>query len=130
MVNDSISALITEIKNSNRAGKEAILFPYSKLNLAVAELLLKKGFLRSVSKRGKKTGKFIELGLAYEEGRSKVSDVKRISKLSRRVYYGVSDIRPVMNGFGVLAISTTKGIMTGEEAKKNRVGGEALFEIW
>jgi small subunit ribosomal protein S8 len=131
MVNDSISALITELKNAGRARQKAVFFPYSKLILAVAELLVKKGFILSVERRGKKFYRSIECEIAYtEDGRPKLTDFKRISKPGQRIYLKAREIRPVMDGIGLLVISTNKGVMSGEEAKQRGVGGEALFTVW
>jgi len=131
MVRDTIADLLTSIKNAGAVGKELVSFPYSKFHLAVAEVLLREGYLASVAKRGKKMNKAIEIKLAFNEaGKPKVKGVRRISRLSRRVYYKVSDIRPVRYGAGTLVLSTTKGILSGKEARRLRLGGEALFEIW
>ena len=111
-------------------GKDFVSVPHSKLRLSIAQALLKNGYVVSVAEKGKKTKKTIEIGVAYKDGKPKMKEVKRISKLSRRIYYGYRDIRPIRNGFGVLMLSTPKGILTGDEARKENVGGEALFKIW
>jgi small subunit ribosomal protein S8 len=129
-MNDKIADMLIRIKNAGVAGKESTMIPHSNLRLSIAEALLKRGYITSVAKKGKKTKKTIEIGIAYKEGCPKVKEVERISKLSRRVYYGFRDIRPINNGFGLLMLSTPKGILSGEEAKKENVGGEALFKIW
>ncbi len=72
----------------------------------------------------------LTIPLSYKNGRPTITGVKRISKLSRRTYMGVRDVRPVRHGHGLLVLSTPKGIMTGAQARAARVGGEALFEIW
>ena len=88
-------------------------------------------YVENVETQGHGTKKQIILTLAYNEnGKHKVHDVKRISKPGRRVYVGVQDIRPIRNNHGTLFLSTPKGILTGEEARKGHVGGEALFSIW
>lgn len=129
-MNDKVADMLIRIKNAGDAGKESTLIPHSKLRLSIAEALLKHGYIVSVSKKGKKTKKAIEVGIAYTDGKPRVSEVKRISKLSKRVYYGFRDIKPVKNGYGILILSTPKGILSGDEAKKENVGGEALFKIW
>ena len=87
-------------------------------------------YISSFGKKGKKIAKFIDVGLIYENGRSRVSGVDRISKTSKRIYMQSKDIRPVKNGYGLLVLSTPKGIVTGKFAKENNLGGEALFKIW
>jgi len=127
---DHIADMIIRIKNGGQAGLSSVLVPYSRVKLAVAQVLLKENYIKAISKKGKKGAKFIEIGLLYENGSSKIRGVKRVSKLSRRVYRGVKAIKPVKQGFGHLILSTPKGILTNIEAKKEKVGGEALFQIW
>ena len=130
-MNDPISDLIIRIKNTSMAGKDSASIPHSKLKLAVAEILKREGYIKSVSSKGKDTHKTIEIGILYDENHTpKVKGVSRVSKLSKRVYMGVKDIRPVKYGYGLLLLSTPKGILTDKEARKENVGGEALFKIW
>lgn len=130
MVSDPISDFIIQLKNASLIGKESVALPYSKLKFAVAEKLAERGYVASVQRRGKKARKVLEVELSYNNGVSKIKDVSRVSKPGRRVYYSVSTIRPVRFGKGALILSTPKGILTGEEARKEHVGGEALFKIW
>ncbi|MEK7182365.1 MAG: 30S ribosomal protein S8 [Patescibacteria group bacterium] len=130
MVNDPISDFIIKIKNATLVGKEEVSIPYSNLKYAIAMTLSKAGFVGEIAKKGKKITKAIDVQLLYKNKKSKISDVQRISKLSRRIYLGVNDIKPVKQGKGSLILSTPKGILTDKEAKKERVGGEALFKIW
>lgn len=127
---DSIADFITQIKNAGNAGKSSVVIPYSKMKMAIADVLVKEGFLKSATKKGKKITKFIELELVYEGNKPFVQGVQRISKLSRRSYQGAKDMKPVRHGYGLLIVSTPKGIMTGKEARKENVGGEVLFSIW
>jgi len=129
MVTDTIGDFIIRIKNSNLAGKELATSYNSKINLAMAEALVKAGFLKSVSKI--KSGKMLEMTLAYKSDKSpKIMNVSRVSKPSRRVYKKSSEIKPFKNGLGAAIISTPKGILTDKEASKQKVGGEVLFNIW
>ena len=130
MVIDSISNLIVNLKNAGVSGRQYVVSPFSNFNFAVLELLQKEGYIHSVSKKGKKTGKYIEVEVAYEDGKSKITGVKRLSTFSKRMYQSVSEIKPVKSGQGILVLSTPKGILTDKEAKKAKVGGEALFKIW
>jgi small subunit ribosomal protein S8 len=104
--------------------------PFSNLKEAIAKVLFAEGFIASYAKKGKKVQKTLELGIAYEGKKPRVSDVARMSKPSRRFYLKAEEIKQVRNGFGLMVISTPKGVMTGDEAKKGQVGGEALFKIW
>lgn len=130
MVTDSISDLIIRIKNAGPVRKETISLPYSKLKHAIAEVLKNHKFITSVEVKGKGVEATLEIGIAYDGAKPRVNGVERISKSSRRVYKGATDISSVRNGFGSLIISTSKGIMTDKEARKAKIGGETLFKIW
>jgi small subunit ribosomal protein S8 len=127
---DPISNMIIMMKNASLAKKETVLFPSSKMKNAILECLKKEGYISDFSKKTKKKGIFLEVGLIYPNGKPKINEVERISKQSRRVYFGMRDIHPIRNGFGILVLSTPKGILSGKEARKEQVGGEALFKIW
>ena len=131
MVNDPVGDFIIQLKNASMVGKEMASVPYSKLKHAIAEKLCERGYVKSVAKRGKKDHKYLDVGLLYtKEDISRIHDLKRVSRPGRRVYHRVSDIVPVKHGKGILVLSTPEGILTGEEARKKNVGGEALFMIW
>ncbi|MEK7190151.1 MAG: 30S ribosomal protein S8 [Patescibacteria group bacterium] len=127
---DSISNMIITMKNGSLAGHEMVVFPYSKMKNAIAECLKKAGFLSEISKKVKKGQPVLEVGLVYVDKKPKITEVERISKQSRRVYFGMKDIHSVRNGLGLLVLSTPKGILSGKDARKEQVGGEALFRIW
>lgn len=127
---DPISNMIVMIKNASDSRKESVVFPYSKIKLAILDLLQKEGFIKSFGKKGKKVVKFIEVGLLYSGKEPRINGVKRVSKTSKRVYVGSKEIKKVKNGLGSLIMSTPKGIMTDKMAREAKVGGEALFEIW
>jgi len=127
---DPISDMIIQLKNGSVVRRESISVPYSNLKNAVALALLKTGYVSSVVRRARKVGSALEITLRYDDGQSKIKDVLRISKPSKRVYMGVKDLRSVKSGHGALILSTPKGILTEKEAKRELVGGEALFKIW
>ena len=129
VVTDVIGDFIIQIKNANRVEKESVTFFASKKKEAIAQALVRAGFLKTAAKT--KGGKMLEVTLAYGADKSpKVTQVQRVSKPSRRVYQGVSEIKPFKNGFGVVVLSTPAGILTNKEAVKQKVGGEVLFKIW
>ncbi|MDO8522081.1 MAG: 30S ribosomal protein S8 [bacterium] len=131
MVNDTIGDFIIRLKNAGAVKKESVSVPFSSLKLAVAEKLKDAGFVASIDKKGKKVRKTLDVVLKYDsDGIHVIHGVKRISKPGRRMYRSVSEIMPVRYGHGTLVLSTPKGILTGKEARKENVGGEALFEIW
>ena len=128
---DPISDMIIQIKNASNASKKVIMVPHSKVKLAIANSLMKAGFITSVSKKVRKARPVLEINIAYDEkGQSKVHDVKRVSKPSRRSYSGVKELRPLRQGYGLAILSTPKGILTDKEARKEHVGGEVLLTIW
>lgn len=125
---DPTADLISHLKNSSMAGKRSVVVPHSKFKQAIAELLKEEGFLCSVTKKGRKAKKVLEIEL-YEEGSSpRISDVDRVSKPSRRVYRNVKEIYPKKHQTTVL--STPQGILTAKQARDNNTGGEELFRIW
>jgi small subunit ribosomal protein S8 len=130
MVTDPIGDMLAQIRNSGMAKKTSFSLPFSKLRFAVAAALLKEGYIASVTKKGKKVVKLMEIELLYVNGKPRVSGTTRLSKPSRRVYFGVEDIKLIRNGYGLIMLSTPEGILSGNEARKKKVGGEALFKIW
>ena len=127
---DSIANMLIAMKNGSLAGKESVFLPYSKLKNAIAECLKKEGYVSEVSKKVRKEQPVLEINLIYIDKKPKINEVERISKQSRRVYFKMNDIHKVRNGMGLLVLSTPKGILSGKEARKEQVGGEALFRIW
>jgi small subunit ribosomal protein S8 len=127
---DTIANLITQIKNGSDAGKETVTVPYSRLKEDILAVLEKEGYIQGVAKKGKKIHKFLEITLAYDTYGPRVKGVQRMSHLSKRLYGGAKDLRPVKQGHGVLVITTPKGILTDAEARRQHIGGELLFKIW
>jgi len=131
MTTDPISNMIISMKNGAAVAKDTVVVPFSAIKYAIAQCLKSNGFIAEVSKKTEKNNvPVLEISLAYNAGVSKLSDVKRISKPSRRVYMGFRDLHRVKNGHGMTVLSTPKGIMSDKEARKELVGGEALFMIW
>lgn len=131
MVTDTIADLIIRLKNAGSVKKNSVEMPYSKTRNSVAQKLRVTNYIDNVETTGHGVKKRLVVCLAYDkEGKHRIRDVQRISKPGCRVYVGVRDIRRVKNGLGLVLLSTPKGILTGDEAKKEHVGGEALFSIW
>ena len=129
-MHDPIGDMLVGIKNAGNAGKEMAVVPFSKIKESIAAVLFQNGFIASYAKKGKKTVKTLEIGIAYEGKKPKIADVARISKPSCRSYIKAAEIKSIKSGYGMMVISTPKGIMTGDEARKAQVGGEALFKIF
>ena len=128
---DPIADMLIRIKNAALVGKESVLVGHSKIKAEIANIMKERGYLSEVESKGRKTRKLLELTLGYEaDGAAKFHDVKRISKSSKRVYQKSSEIRPVKRGFGISIISTSKGLKTDEGARREKLGGEVLCEIW
>jgi small subunit ribosomal protein S8 len=128
---DPVADFINQLKNASAVKKECVSVPYSKFKLAIANKLKEEGYITSVVKKGKKSRKYIEVEIAYAgAGRKYISGVTRVSKPGRRMYTPAKSVRPVKYGRGSLILSTPKGIMTDAEARKENIGGEALFKIW
>lgn len=128
MVTDPIGDFLVRLKNASKVRRDSVLVPASNMNTELAKLLKKEGYIADFEKRPKRNA--LEVMLVYKEGVSAINDAKRISKPSRRMYMGVRDIKPVKRGRGILVLSTPKGLLTGRDATKERVGGEVLFELW
>ncbi|MDQ5883420.1 MAG: small subunit ribosomal protein [Patescibacteria group bacterium] len=127
---DQISNMIIMMKNAGLANKETVVFPYSKLKHAIVVCLEKEGYIKGYAKKVRKGFPVLEVELIYVEKKPKIKEVERVSKQSKRVYFGMKDIHTVRNSSGLLVLSTPKGILSGREARKEQVGGEALFKIW
>jgi small subunit ribosomal protein S8 len=128
---DVIASLTNNLKVSNLAKKEIVTFPHSKFREAIFTVLQKEGFIKSFAKKGKKVIKTIEVELAYAaDGTPKIEGVELVSKNSRKLYFKADDVHSVRNGYGYLILTTPQGVMTDKDARKAKVGGEALFKIW
>jgi len=130
MVSDTVGDFITQLKNAGMVGKSGVVLPYSKLKAAIAEKLVASGYVAAVETKGKDSKKVLEVTLKYDNGSHSINGVKRVSKPGRRLYSKVAEIYPVKFGKGHMFLSTPAGILTGEEARQQNVGGEQLFIIW
>lgn len=123
--------LLTKIKNAQAVKKESVKLPYSEMDFVIAELLTKHKFVEGASKKGRAPKRVLEVKLRYDkEGVPAVQGVNVLSRPSRRLYAGYKDLRPVRQGYGLLIISTPKGIMDGKSARQQKLGGQLLFQIW
>ncbi len=134
---DPIADMLTRIRNAQRAGHKTVVVPSSKLKIAIAQTLLSRGFIEGIEKKLDETGKkeSIEIALKYIEKSLLRRDpaiigLRRISKEGCRVYAKKGEIRKVKNGYGLAIVSTSKGVMSGEEAYYKGLGGEYICEVW
>lgn len=121
--------MMSAIKNAQMAKKETVSFPFSKIKWEISKLLEKEGFIEKAKKKGKEK-KRIVLRLKYINGEGAISGIKMISKPGRRIYLKRKELYLPKRGYGILILSTPKGIMTSKEAKKIGQGGEAICEVW
>ena len=125
---DPIADLLTRIRNGQASGKVSVSMPSSKQKLAIANLLLKEGYIASVKVTGD-TKKVLEIGLKYYEGRPVVEMIQRVSRPGLRIYKKCRDLPRIMNGLGIAVISTSKGLMTDRAARKDGLGGEVICYV-
>ena len=131
MVTDPISDLLTRLKNGSQRRHDTISVPASKLKRAVLDILMKEGYVDGVESATEDGHPVLTVQLRYVgEGQPMITGMQRISKPGRRVYVGSKEIAKVRNGIGVSILSTSKGIMTDAESRKNGLGGEVLCSVW
>ena len=131
MTTDPIAELLTRIRNAARAKHPRVDLPSSKLKVEVARILKDEGYLSNykvVEEKGKKT---LRVFLRYTpDRRSVITDLRRVSRPGSRRYIGKTGIRPVVGGMGISILSTPRGLMTGQSARKAGLGGELMCEVW
>jgi small subunit ribosomal protein S8 len=127
---DPIAEMLTIMRNALLVKKEKVSIPFSKLKFRIAEILQENGFVENVERKRRKVKKIIEITLKYDNGKPAISGLKRISKPGQRIYLPAKKIKKVKGGFGIAIISTSRGLMTDKEARKRRLGGEVICEIW
>jgi len=111
--------LLTQLKNAQAVKKEGIKFAYSKMDEKILQILEQNGYIDNFKKLGKGAKKILEINLKYPEDRAAIEGIKLISKPSRKIYIGYNKIRSIRRGYGLVVLSTPKGIFTGKEAKRS-----------
>lgn len=130
MYTDPISDMLTRIRNGLAAGKQDLVMPYSKYKHSLAQVLLEEGFLSGVNELPGRV-KMLQINLKYDNGGSPViSGIKRVSTPGQRIYMPVGKIPRTNGGYGVTVVSTSKGLVTDKRARKDRIGGEVICQIW
>lgn len=127
---DPIADMLTKIRNAQILKKKTVSIGYSSFKYDIAKILAKERFVEDVKKRKGKTEKRIVIALKYDGGEPVIHEIKRISKLSRRLYLKKKDLYSPKGGQGILIVSTPKGVVTSREARKLNVGGEVVCEVW
>jgi len=130
-MNDPIADMLTIIRNGYKASKAEVYIPFSKLKKTLAEKLVSLGYLSEVSEvKSESSRKILKIVLKYEQGKPELRGLKRISKPGLRVYRSSKEIPYVLGGLGSAIISTNVGLLSDREARKKRVGGEVICEVW
>ena len=131
MMTDPIADMLIRIKNALMARHKSVIVPASKIKLEIARILKEEGYIEDYEYIKEEPQSKIKINLKYDENkRPVIAGVKRVSKPGRRIYRGYRDLPKVLDGFGIAIISTSQGIMTDHEARKRKIGGEILCEIW
>ena len=129
--NDPIADMLTRIRNANSAKHESVEIPASNLKKAIAQILLDEGYIKDYTVTEDNKQGVIKVTLKYGENKQRIiQGLRRVSKPGLRIYASSQDLPKVKNGLGVAIISTSKGIMTDKEARKQNIGGEVLAFIW
>ncbi len=127
---DPVADLLTRIRNAIAVGKTEVRVPTSKLKFAVADKLQKTNYLAKVEVEEAQPRGILHVVINNEGEAARINEIEKVSTPGRRIYAGVSEIPKVKSGRGTVLISTSKGIMTGQEAVKNKLGGEILVKVW
>ena len=127
---DPLGDLLTRIRNGQRAKKDSVLSPASKLRAHVLEVLQREGYIRGFSEDETGKHKQLRIELKYFEGEPAIKHVARVSKPGRRVYSGSKELPIVRNGLGITIVSTPRGVLSDAEARTQNVGGEVLAEVF
>jgi small subunit ribosomal protein S8 len=129
VLTDPISDFLTRLKNACRAGNQEFTAPYSKIKADIARILMEEGYLWNYEVvTGTRTQ--LKIKPKFIEGRPVLTDLKRVSTPGRRHYVGANEVPRVMSGLGISILSTSKGVMSGGNAKKQKLGGELLANVW
>ena len=129
MFTDPISDMLTRIRNAASTHKSEVVMPYSKLKHNLANILAKEGYVAEVKVR-EGALKELEITLKYEGNQSVLTDLKRVSKPGQRIYVPMDKIPRAAGGLGITILSTSRGLMTDKEARKQKYGGEVICQIW
>lgn len=130
-MSDPLGDMLTRIRNGQRARKESILSPASKLRVRVLDVLQREGFIRGYNVEDlSESHKEIRIELKYHEGDPVIREISRVSKPGRRVYSGATDLPRILNGLGISIVSTPKGVLSDAEARDKNVGGEVLCTVF
>jgi len=130
---DPITDMLNRIVNAQAVFHPTVDVPFSNFKYEIVKILEQNGFVKKIEKKGRKTSKILIITLKYENNEDKkpiINGFKKVSKPGQKIYSSWKEIKRVKSGFGIGVVSTSKGLMSDKEARKNKLGGEILFEIW
>ncbi|HEX5456319.1 MAG TPA: 30S ribosomal protein S8 [Candidatus Saccharimonadales bacterium] len=127
---DPISDMLTRLRNAIAVGKNEVSLPHSRVKQSVASLLQKSGFIDGVKVDGEGIDKKIVIAINPDKENARITEITRLSRPGRRLYAKAKDIPRVKQGRGIVILSTSKGVMTGDEARKAKVGGELICKVY
>ena len=130
-MSDPLGDMLTRIRNGQNARKSVVSSPASRFRSNVLEVLKREGYIRNYLSVDIRPGlKELQIELKYHEGQPVISEIKRVSRPGRRVYYGIRDLPRVYNGLGIAILSTPRGVLSDNEARSAKVGGEVLCHVF
>jgi small subunit ribosomal protein S8 len=128
---DPVADMLTRIRNSIRNKRKSVRIPKSRLKIGIAEVLKKEGYIDGFDLVEEGVQGAIEIKLKYgPDGEIVINKIERQSKPGRRLYGGIGDLKPVLNGLGIAVLSTSKGVLSDREARRQKIGGEILCTVW
>lgn len=129
-MSDPIADMLTRIRNAQAVSKETVVIPFSGLKYQIAKILGKEKFVGPIKRSGRGTRRAILIELKYRDRVPVIAGLKRVSKPGQRIYRSRQNIRLIRGGHGIAIISTSKGLMSDKEARKQKLGGEVICEVW
>ncbi|MDO8526207.1 MAG: 30S ribosomal protein S8 [Deltaproteobacteria bacterium] len=131
MLTDPIADMLTRMRNAIMMHHEQVSIPYSRLKEAVLKVFKQEGYIRDISVVGEKQKKALVVALKYSaEGQAVITTIRKLSKPGRRIFSGYEDLKAFRQGLGLKIVTTSKGVLSDNEARKQKLGGEVLVEVW
>jgi len=127
---DPITDMLNQIRNAQAVAKAEVSVPLSNFKYEIAKILMQEGFINEVKKTNRRKDKIIRIILKYNDGAPAISGLKKVSKPGQRIYKKTSEIKSIKGGQGIAIVSTPQGLMTNKKARKLKLGGEVICEIW
>ena len=127
---DPITDMLNQIRNAQAVAKAEVSVPLSNFKYEIAKILMQEGFINEVKKTNRRKDKILRIILRYNDGAPAISGLRKVSKPGQRIYKKTSEIKSIKGGQGIAIVSTPQGLMTNKKARKLKLGGEVICEIW